>query len=185
MWARRPDTLGLRASCRTRQLQFRGPAVPGVLTRRRHPGPADPAWGRWPDDRGTSTPRTPRPSRSPRPPAGAGSRRHSPARRGRPAQRATGQRWGCRGCRCRSPRPGGSCGEVGALARRIKGVDQHLHAGQAAVCDEAEGVGVQIPRSSAIRARPGTERRAFTSSMPGPGSQWPPLASAAPSGMHQ
>lgn len=65
---RRPDTLGLRASCRTRQLQFRGPAVPGVLTRRRHPGPADPAWGRWPDDRGTSTPRTPRPSGSPRPP---------------------------------------------------------------------------------------------------------------------
>ena len=42
--------------------------------------------------------------------------------------------------------PGAVVGEVSALARRIKGVDQHLHAGQAAVCDEVEGVSVQIPQ---------------------------------------
>ena len=186
MWARRPDTLGLRASCRTRQLQFRGPAVPGVLTRASPPRPSRSCMGAMAKTTGGH----PRPAhRAPAEalvlpqaqvvegivPLGGGGLLKEPLDKG----------GGVVGAGVDHRVPGAVVGEVGALTRRIKGVYQHLHAGQAAVCDEAEGVGVQIPRSSAIRARPGTERRASTSSMPGPGSQWPPRASDAPSGMHQ
>ena len=120
--------------------------------------------------------RTPRPSRSPRPPAGAGSPRRSPAPRVRQGEQPLHKGGGIVGAGVHHRVPGAVVGQIGALPVGIKGVDQHLHAGQAAFRDEAEGVFVQIPQilgdSAPARGRraappPAPCRGPFPSAPPG------------------